>query len=156
MSNGVLDRGAVHATSLVVGEDGVLIRGASGAGKSALAREVVALAGGAGRHAALVCDDRVHLSAASGRLIARAVPAIAGLLEIRSVGIVRVPHQDAAVIRLVVDFAQEEASRLPEDGADRILLGGIELPRITVNGPLAPGMVLWQLEHLRDGSVTVP
>ncbi len=150
----MVDLGAVHATALVVGEDGVLIRGAPGAGKSALARGVVSSAQGAGRHAALVCDDRVHLSAANERLLARALPAIAGLLEIRGLGIVRVPHQDAAVIRLVVDVVPGEA-RLPDDGALRILIGSIELPRIAVNGPLAPGVVLWRLEHLRDGSVTV-
>jgi serine kinase of HPr protein (carbohydrate metabolism regulator) len=145
----------VHATALVLGEHGILIRGPAGAGKSSLARELVARAQEAGRHGALISDDRVVLTATHGRLIARAVPAIAGLLEIRGLGIVEVPHQEAALVRLVVDL-DEDPTRHPEQSALITVLEGVELPQVVVNRALAASVVVWWFGHLRDRFVTVP
>ncbi len=90
---------------MLVGESGVLIRGASGAGKSLLALALLERARLKGDFAALVADDRVWLEAVSGRLVARGAPGLAGICEFRGVGLVEVPHKEAAVIRLVVDIA---------------------------------------------------
>jgi hypothetical protein len=137
---------AVHATAVVIGEDGILIRGPAGAGKSTLARELIRWAGERGRHCALVSDDRVILERSHGRLIARAVPAIAGLLEIRGLGIVRAPWQEAGLIGLVVDI-REQAPRMPEEPNATATLRGIELPLIAVNQALALGVVVWHIGH---------
>lgn len=137
---------SVHATAVVVGTDGILIRGPAGAGKSTLGRELLRWAAENGRHGALVSDDRVILERHHDRLVARAVPVIAGLLEIRGLGIVRVPYQDRAALRLVVDL-DEDAPRLPDAPAAREMVEGVQLPRIVVNRALALGVVVWRCGH---------
>lgn len=145
----------VHGTALVVGEHGILIRGRSGAGKSSLALDVLGWAAETGRHGALVCDDRVSLRASGGRLVARPVAAIAGLIEIRGVGIVPVAHAPAAVIRLLVDL-DPDPPRLPDPASATARLCGIELPRIVVNPAVGRTVLVWRLGHLVDPHVTVP
>ena len=83
----------------------VLIRGPSGAGKSRLAFDLI-LAGRAGQvpPAVLVGDDRVHLRQSGGQLVVRPARELAGLIEIRGLGIF---HCDFARgdVGLVVDLA---------------------------------------------------
>ncbi len=143
-------RETVHATAIVLGEVGILIRGEPGSGKTALARDLIGRRQAAGGFARLVCDDRVRLEKGGGRLVARAVAPIAGLVEIRGIGIVPAAHLDAAVLRLIVDIDPGSA-RLPE-GAVSVALGGVELPRIAVNGPLSASVVEWAV---RGNDVTV-
>jgi serine kinase of HPr protein (carbohydrate metabolism regulator) len=144
----------VHATAIIIGESGILIRGEAGSGKSSVARELIARAENLGRHAALVADDRVLLHRAGGRLIASTVSPVAGLLEIRGIGIVRVPHEPAAVLRLIVDLA-DEPPRVPDDDAIKASVEGVPLPKITVNPALGAGVVLWTLGQLHDAFMTV-
>jgi serine kinase of HPr protein (carbohydrate metabolism regulator) len=125
----------VHAGAVLVGETGVLVRGASGSGKSSL---ILALLAARPETAWLVADDRVALRAAHGRLVAAVPPSIAGLLEIRGVGIVARPFVSPAVVRLVVDLVPREAApRLPseEEAAAEVL--GVHLPRLVL--PAASG-----------------
>ncbi|QCO17558.1 aldolase (plasmid) [Azospirillum brasilense] len=89
---------------------GVLLRGPSGSGKSDLALRMI----DAG--ALLVADDRVELRVDDGRVMATAPAALAGLLEVRGVGIVPVPAATEAEIGLVVDLVPRGAvERLPEE-----------------------------------------
>ena len=121
----------VHATCILIGEAGLLIRGESGSGKSAAALAMLDAAAESGLFAALVADDRVFLSQRSGRIVARAPEAIAGLIEMRGLGIVRLPHEPAAVVRLVVDLAPVESlPRLPGAQERQTELLGIVLPRL--------------------------
>ena len=73
----------VHGTCIAIDGAGVLLRGPSGCGKSDLALRLID--GGA----VLVADDRVSLEARAGDLVASAPDALAGLLEVRGVGIER-------------------------------------------------------------------
>ncbi|MBI1622174.1 HPr kinase/phosphorylase [Aquamicrobium zhengzhouense] len=119
-----------HATAVVVGAVGVLIRGPSGAGKSALALSVLAQAKDMGCFAILVSDDQVWLSEHSGRLVARAPDPIAGLIEVRGLGPVKIEHEPAAVIDLIVDLvAQPE--RYQE--ASEEMIAGVSLRRFDVS-----------------------
>jgi len=121
----------VHASAVLVGARAVLIRGPSGSGKSRLAWELIdAARGGAVAFARLVGDDRVHLQAAGGRLLVRPNDALAGLIELRGVGIVRRDHEACAVVGLVVDLAATDAERLPECGETTV--EGIPIPRLAV------------------------
>ncbi len=121
----------VHASAVLVGARGVLIRGPSGAGKSRLAWELIEAArGGAVAFARLVGDDRVHLQAAGGRLLVRPAEALAGLIELRGVGILRRDHEACAVVGLVVDLAAADAGRLPE--RDQSVVEGLSIPRLAV------------------------
>jgi HPr kinase/phosphorylase len=129
------DAATIHASAVLVGARAVLIRGPAGAGKSRLAFEFIQ-AGANGRlaFARLVADDRVHVAAAHGRLIARPAASLAGLIEIRGIGICRLPHEPLAVVRLVVDLGMA-AERMPQAAAMETLIDGIRLPRLAV----APG-----------------
>jgi HPr kinase/phosphorylase len=123
----------VHASAVLVGARAVLIRGPSGSGKSQLALDLIdAARTGALVFARLVADDRVHLEPANGRLLARPAAALAGLIEVRGVGLMRVAHEPSAVVGLVVDLAVEDAQRLPDAAGRTTEISGIKLPRLGV------------------------
>src|SRR6202011_5306310 len=120
----------IHASAVLVGARAVLIRGPSGSGKSRLAFDLISAAGGPLRFARLVAADRAELQPAGGRLLVRPAPALAGLIEVRGLGIRRPPYEPVAVIGLVVDLAVPEAERLPATAAQEVVLAGINLPRL--------------------------
>jgi HPr kinase/phosphorylase len=124
---------SIHASAVLVGNRAVLIRGPSGSGKSHLAFELI-LAGRCGQiaPAMLIGDDRVHLGASTGQLIVRPAPALAGLIEIRGLGIRRCDYANEAAVGLVVDLEAADAERLPKSEALLTKISGIELPRIPV------------------------
>ncbi len=128
-----LSSASVHASAVRVGNRAVLIRGPSGAGKSRLAFDLI-LAGRAGQiaTAVLIGDDRVHLTASEGRLMVRPALELAGLIEIRGLGIRRCDFVDEAVVDLVVDLAAADAERLPPPDALQTQISGIKIPRIPV------------------------
>ena len=85
------------------------MRGPSGSGKSDLALRLID--GGA----RLVADDQTELGRAADGVIARSPAAIAGRMEVRGVGILRVPTVPRAPVRLVIDLvAPDRVERLPE------------------------------------------
>jgi len=123
----------VHASAVLVGTRALLIRGPSGTGKSRLALDFIEAARtGALLFARLVADDRVHLEPAHGRLLARPAAALAGLIEVRGVGVLRLPYEPAAVVGLVVDLAAAEVQRLPDTAARTTEICSIALPRLAV------------------------
>ena len=125
----------VHASAVLTGARAVLIRGPAGAGKSKLALALLGAAQtGLLRFARLIGDDRVHLEPVHQRLLVRPAPALAGLIEVRGLGIRRFDHEPVAAVGQVVDLAVEDAERLPE--SDETVLHGIPLPRLAV----APGI----------------
>jgi HPr kinase/phosphorylase len=139
------DAPSVHACAVLVGARAILIRGPAGSGKSRLALALIAAAGtGALPFARLVADDRVHLEAHHGRLLARTPDALAGLIEVRGLGIRRVAHEPVAVIGLVVDLAAPDAERLP--ATREAAITGIALPRLAVaSGQDAlPAVLAWR------------
>jgi HPr kinase/phosphorylase len=126
---------SVHASAVLVGRCAVLIRGPSGAGKSRLAFELI-LAGRSGQipPAVLVGDDRVHLLACDGQLLVQPAPQLAGLIEIRGLGIRRCDFIAQAAVGLVVDLAALDAERLPPPQALQTSIKGVKIPRIPI-GP---------------------
>lgn len=132
----------VHASAVLVGARALLIRGPSGAGKSQLALGLIAAArSGGGRFARLVGDDRVHLERAGGRLLVRPAQALAGLIEWRGTGILRLDYEPCAVVGCIVDLDAADAERLPEH--QTVDIEGIHLPRLAVaSGAPALPMVL--------------
>ena len=101
----------IHATCVAFGDIGILLRGPSGSGKSDLALRLI----DAG--ATLVADDRVMLSVGEGCLVASAPPALAGLLEVRGVGIVELPNASNIDIALIAELVSADAvDRLPDAG----------------------------------------
>jgi HPr kinase/phosphorylase len=133
------DGKSTHASAVLVGDRAVLIRGLSGSGKSRLVFDLI-LAGHAGQipEAMLIGDDRVHLEAKDGRLWVRPAPELAGLIEIRGLGIRRFDFAAEAIVGLVVDLAASDAARLPQPEALRTTVDGVELPRIPVGEGFSP------------------
>jgi serine kinase of HPr protein (carbohydrate metabolism regulator) len=80
-----------RASCVAIAGRGVLIEGPPGSGKSSLALGLI------DRGAALVGDDAVLLELRDARVWALPPPNIEGLLEIRNVGLARLPVVSAAV-----------------------------------------------------------
>jgi HPr kinase/phosphorylase len=133
MTGGADASASVHASAVLVGRHAVLIRGPSGSGKSRLAFELI-LAGRAGQiaPAVLIGDDRVHLMPHNGELMVRPAPALAGLIEIRGLGIRRCDFAQEASVGLVVDLHALDAERLPLPSALSAQIFGIKIPIIPV------------------------
>lgn len=88
---------------------GVLILGESGAGKSDLALRLIA------HGAVLVADDRCELFFENNRLCARPPASLAGLIEVRGVGVMSMRHLPEAPIAIAVRLVPPKAvARLPE------------------------------------------
>jgi serine kinase of HPr protein (carbohydrate metabolism regulator) len=115
----------VHATAVAVDGGAILLRGPSGAGKSDLGLRLIAAG------ARLVADDQVELRRTGRKILARAPPALAGLVEIRGVGIVRVAAMDVAPLVLIADLILAgEIERLPEPRVEKVL--GVAVPLIAL------------------------
>ncbi|WP_395708739.1 HPr kinase/phosphorylase [Reyranella sp.] len=120
--------GSVHATCVALRHrrtwHAVLLRGPSGAGKSDLALRLMEAG------ARLVADDRTTLDRAGNAVMASAPASIAGLLEVRGLGIRRLPRNQLlaqAAVVLLVDLVPPDAiERLPEPEHEALL--GIDLP----------------------------
>jgi serine kinase of HPr protein (carbohydrate metabolism regulator) len=111
----------VHASSVAIDGAGVLLCGAPGCGKSDLALRLI------DRGARLVADDQVELSRAGERVFASAPAALTGLIEVRGIGLVRLPPLVRAALVLVAELDPEGApERLPEP-ASRVI-EGVALP----------------------------
>lgn len=132
-----------------------MLRGPSGAGKSDLALRLIDAGGGnppgaLGGNPAdiLVADDQVALTPDdAGGLIAAPPAALAGLLEVRGVGILPQPFLTRCPLGLVVDLSPTPAAvpRLPEPAT--VTLAGVALPRIhlwsfAASAPLAVRMAV--------------
>jgi serine kinase of HPr protein (carbohydrate metabolism regulator) len=130
--------GTIHATAVAIGEQGILIRGPSGSGKSRLA---LALIESGEPRATMIADDRVILTARDGILFASVPETIAGLLEVRGLGIIRRPFASPVAIRLCVDLVSlADAPRMPTEAESTATLEGISVPRvfIAIGAPDAP------------------
>lgn len=109
----------VHATAIVLGgaarafnasrRAGILILGPSGSGKSDLALRLIAAG------ASLVADDQSEVFAKRGRVHVRAPRRIAGLMEVRGLGIIDLPYTEEAPIAVVVRLVRR-VTRLPHPG----------------------------------------
>lgn len=108
----------LHASCVDFEGIGILLRGPSGAGKSDLALRLI----DAG--ATLIADDQVLLEARGGRLVARTPDALAGLIEVRGVGVVELPHRRQAPVGLVVELVtRDQTERLPIES--RVNINGV-------------------------------
>ena len=115
----------VHASCVALEGKGVLLRGTPGAGKSDLALRLIE--GGA----KLVADDQVALTNTGEALLAAPPARIAGLLEVRGVGIVSMAFVHQCPVHLVVDLVQPDTvERMPE--ATTVELCGHRIPHVAL------------------------
>ncbi|MDE2228502.1 MAG: HPr kinase/phosphatase C-terminal domain-containing protein [Alphaproteobacteria bacterium] len=115
----------VHGTAVRLGRAGLLLRGPSGSGKSDLALRLIEAG------ARLVADDQVALARDGAEIWLSAPPALAGLIEARGLGILRLPRYPRAALRLVCDLVpRERVERLPERGVCAFL--GVSVPQVAL------------------------
>ncbi len=115
----------LHASCAARNGAGVLLIGAPGSGKSDLLLRLL------DHGFSLVADDRVEV--ADG--VARAPAALAGLLEVRGLGILRLPFSETARLVLAVELG--EGARLPTPSVRH----GVPLVRIDPGQASAPARV---------------
>ncbi len=139
----------IHATCVEWDGVGILLQGPSGAGKSDLALRLI----DAGAH--LVADDQVVLAREGTVLIARAPEPLAGLLEVRGIGIVRLAHRASARVGVVVDLDPSLAiERLPEPAEVEVLgvrVASVALSAFEASAPAKLRLVVRGLD-LHSGS----
>jgi serine kinase of HPr protein (carbohydrate metabolism regulator) len=147
MSAASPERLLLHGSCVALAGGAVLLRGPSGAGKSDLALRLIA------QGATLVADDYVEIENRGASLWASAPAKIAGMMEIRGVGLVSVAHSPGAPLALLIDLVAPEAvPRLPEQTFEHIL--GQTVPRFAL-APFessAPAKIVMILHALKTGS----
>jgi len=117
----------VHGTAVQLGRAGLLLRGPSGSGKSDLALRLIESG------AALIADDQVAVAHDGAEIWLSAPPSIAGMIEVRGLGILRLPRASRAALRLVCDLvAREAVERLPERGTCAFF--GVAVPQVALCG----------------------
>lgn len=113
----------VHGTTVALRKGrawrAVLLRGASGSGKSDLALRLIE--GGA----RLIADDQTLLTRRGRAVVASAPEALKSMIEVRGVGIVRLPAAQTlarAPLALLVDLVSPaKVERLPEPASETLL-----------------------------------
>lgn len=114
-----------HGSCVARDDAALLLLGASGSGKSDLALRLL------DRGFALVADDQVVME----RGFARPPASLAGLLEIRGIGLLTLPYRAPVRVVLALDLGSP-AERLPDPiGPDPVL--GIPLLRLDPGSPAA-------------------
>jgi len=139
---------SVHGTCVARRGRAVLLRGPSGSGKSDLAFRFL-------EHYAdawLIADDQVRLTPRGGHLLPSPPEALAGLLEVRGLGLVRRAVPAAAMVpplALIVDLADRAGiARIAEPKHER--LHGVDLPVVPLAcfEPSAPAKLALALETI--------
>jgi HPr kinase/phosphorylase len=97
----------LHASAVAVCGKGCLILGQPGSGKSTVALEMIALG------AVLVADDRVNLALVGSKVEMSAPDTIAGLIEARGCGLIRMRHTKSELV-LIADLEAASQERLPK------------------------------------------
>ena len=123
---------------------GALIHGPSGSGKSDLALRSLS------EGFSLIADDRTLLFLSCGRLFGRAPAPLAGLIEVRGVGVLANGALPFAPVCLVVRCAAGPTAieRTPERAVERLL--GVDVPAIDVSAfeGSAPAKIGRAMEYL--------
>ncbi len=128
----------LHATAVArhtgQGWRAVLLRGPSGAGKSDLALRLLS------QGWRLIGDDYVEAWASGGVVFCAPSDRIAGLMEVRAVGVTAQRFLGCARAVLIVDCGSEP-ERLPEPQTEEV--AGVELTRLALSAlePSAPAKV---------------
>jgi hypothetical protein len=132
-----MDTLRLHASCAVLNDRAVLLRGPSGAGKSDLLLRLLVEAG-----AGLVADDQVLLTCEDAGVIARAPETLGGVVEVRGVGLVRLPPAGSAPVGLLADLTPRP-QRQPDPSVETLL--GRSLPRVEINPTAASAVAKLQL-----------
>ncbi len=125
----------MHGTCVALGDRAAALRGRPGAGKSDLALRFISAFHGAG--AALVADDQILVHRRGSSLSVSAPEKIAGLIEIRGIGLVAMRPRTRAELVMIVELSPaDDIERMPPD----------PLPCETILGMAVPVLRLFAFE----------
>jgi len=131
------ERETLAGTAIVRRGQAVLLRGRSGCGKSDLALRCLAqplrLPGEDAAYCFdLISDDQCagRRDTETGRVLLTAPPAIAGLLEVRGLGVVQIDALARAPLALVADLQSADIPRMADLDAQRTNVLGVPVPLI--------------------------
>ena len=121
----------INASVVAIDGRALMIEGPAGSGKSSLALALI------DRGADLIGDDGAELERVDGKVFAAHPPHTAGLLEIRGVGLIKLPTGPAAPLALILTLGTT-GDRLPAAAPMRDILG-CAIPALSfVPGAIAP------------------
>lgn len=148
----------IHASAVALSAKSdakaVLLLGPSGSGKSTLAARLMDAYA-----AQLIGDDRIHLSVEAAKIMVAPHEKLAGLLELRGLGLLRMDYLASAPLALVVQLVEERSHvpRLPD--GHYFTHQGIDVPKLTLHGadlatPLIISKAITALAHgFRDDAI---
>ena len=124
----------IHASSVAINDSAVLLVGEAGVGKSDVALRLI----DAG--AVLIADDQTILTQDNNVLMASSPTSIKGLIEVRHVGLLRMPSVPATPVALYVELVppDENLERLPDDEfitLETISIRKLRLPAYAASTP---------------------
>jgi len=114
-----------HATSVVFCGRGLLLMGPSGSGKSDLALRIMDAGG------SLISDDYTQLTVSNHQLFGSPPENIKGMMEVRGVGLLRVPYIRSTRLDVVITCDSiESIERMPQ--AIHTEIEGIQLRQLSL------------------------
>ncbi len=142
-SNHTTSKQAVLAnvTAVSLNGKGILIEGKPGSGKSSLALSLI------DRGAQLIGDDAIQLELRGPEIWASPPPNIAGLIEVRGLGLVEMPMCEAP-IHLILQLGPKPA-RMPETGTKSLL--GALIPTLPIEAGVPNQALIAELALSRFG-----
>ena len=152
MSELTSQRQLLHASAVALDGRAVMLCGPSGSGKSSVALHLIAAHG-----ARLISDDRLWLApdtADETRSALCVAPHdnLAGLIECRGVGLLRMPYDEAARLALVVQLvARDAVPRLAEREVYTAFERHVPQLRLCGHDAATPLSIAYALKALRNG-----
>lgn len=134
-----------HASAVVLDGRAIMLTGPSGSGKSSLTLSLIDAYG-----AQLVGDDRIVLRANATAIEVAPHERLAGLLELRGLGFVRLPYLVTAPLGLVVQLSDTQP-RLADPAYFHF--GDRRVPMVTLNGhdPMTALRIKYAARALQNG-----
>lgn len=116
-----------------LGKNAAILTGPSGSGKSDLALRFISETPSE-LDPALVSDDQIWVNAQHGGVIAYPPEAIAGKIEVRGVGIIRLPYCKQANVKLLIKLVEKQfVPRMPPSPLPTERLCGFEVPILSLS-----------------------
>lgn len=139
----------LHASAVALDGAAIMLRGPSGSGKSTICLALIEHYG-----AQLIADDRLYADTDTDTdtVMLRPYDGLAGLIEMRGLGVLRMAHLPTARLALVVELiAADAVPRIAPMATTEIAGCAIALLRLHGHDPYTPLKIHRAAAALRDG-----
>lgn len=135
-----------HLTSVALNGQAVLLAGPAGVGKTDVALRLIETGG------TLIADDQTFLRVHAGRLLAAPPTPIAGLIELRHVGLYKLPFVADVPVALYVELVPSDTAleRLPPPAFTTLLDQRVRLVRLVGCEASTPAKIRIALGERQD------